>query len=278
MAEVGVTDLSPPTPDEIEELATKQLISTLIPQDHRKGIDEDLASIKNDYDIGPEDFETEIDSVGRLKIVLTDEAAEKVAKKSKFGYAYHGVVEANDGGGHYNGYPVHGHEDTFMSIILSGGLLPTFQMWTSTLRHEGGMSPSDDVHSYGSGDTSFTYLRNSSESAAKELGEVLSGDLTHKNKLEKNRIYWNWGILKELGWTAFNGDHYGDFKDQSTLANAVASNDTRKQMTSPGLLALNRFSRIVVSESMRASLIDRLHALGIWEIDGVDIEQLIIGI
>lgn len=212
-----------------------------------------LDEIAKEYGITLDDVVFRTESNGRVRFEVSDAAAQKLASRYKIDFFYHSLQ--------------HQDADSWVNV-LSGtnpGLLSTYHRWNEGIG-KNGMSSGQDMGNQ-AGD--YVYLRGRS---------LQSTSLTNTGIYIKPS-----GIFKRLDFWANPSDHYGQRSTSQgspyrlwDKSSSGYLNDSAEVMPHD-TVAVKDFAHVTISDSYtRSTVIERLKAKGIYNINGIPVEDFIV--
>lgn len=269
-AAVGVEEAGPISPEDFRILGMKSLLelvggpagSDFTAQDVKAALE------SNDYDllkaeaaklgVSVFDIEVAVDSDGSPYVRLTKQARDKMASEIKHRVAYHNV-HSTDGTSIEDRLV-----DTFKSGFISGAVR----------RNMGGIpaqgSSTNGDADYGSGQLSYWYPGQSEAIGSKlatEDGFIITGT-------SGMTIYTPFGfVLERLTSRLTSGDNWGHAEKHKKFDNANMTSNA--QVLIDGAYSIARSMTVVSSQQQKTTIINRLNAAGVTEIDGIPLDILI---
>lgn len=267
---MGIKKARPSTAGDIAVLAENKLIAMageninggLKAYDNRMNMSgEDrkkaLEKIKQDFGLTVDDMTFTVEPNGRVKYFLSDEKAAEFAKKYNVGHFKHAI--SNESG-----------KDMWIGMITGSnpGLLSTYHRWTEGIDGKGMSSDSDLT--YGSAD-----------------GVYLTPKGPDTPSLNNSAIYINpKSIFKRMDYWANSSDNYGKKSEPGYDGQKTTPFQTFKQYNSASVLhevtpkdsvPLSDWAFAVIeSSAIRDAVIKELQEMGIFEINGIPLEQFLV--
>lgn len=161
--------------------------------------------------------------------------------------------------------------DNVASMISSGEMLPTLHRWGRGITAEG-MSSRQDIRS-GGADSVFTRI-------------VFKGQVGKERRygLSDYMLIFDTKSLERTDWYAYTGDRYGTTETSTfnrrygTAAHfkeASSNYNVSNEVCFPKTMPMTYLKEVRVPSAEKQILIDKLHAAGIYDINGIRLENLI---
>ena len=262
---MGVKKARPSTAGDIMVLAENKLIAMMgvemggiKPYDQKVNMSGDdrakvLAKIKEEFGVTPADLTFSTEPNGRVKFFLSDEKAKQFAKDYKVSYFKHGV--SNDS-----------NVDTWVGMLAgtNAGLLSTYHRFTEGIGGEG-MSSSEDL-GVGSGDGVYVTPKSASSSPTDYTGVVIKPS----------------SIFKRMDFWANPSDSYGKKGDSGSGGSNMTPHQLWKksgqvyEVTPKDSIPISDWAFAVLPSNVREKVIKALQEKGIFEINGMPLENFLI--
>ena len=252
---LGIKQATPAAPANIELYAKHKLASVFggdtdtTTNKTGAALEQKLADVKSKYGVTTADLKLGTDSKGRIKIMLSDDARDKMQK-----YANIAAFTHNVSGGH--------DIDRWKSILIGGtsGLNATHVRWSEGQGGTHGMSSGPDMHS-GGGD--FIYFRPNHGTITTASG---NGQVVMHPKAAMRRL-----------------DIYGNQSDTGTGKHSdgkqvydIMKGNPYEIVFKHGVPVSDMWYVTLPNSTIRQQLIQELKNHGIDEINGVPVEQFVL--
>lgn len=243
-------DAKPSTEGDIRIYAENRFIATMLGNhdgsDNPTGAAREKAfkDIKDKYDITVDDLVYSVNSHGRVKATLTDEAAQKLVDKTKVSSFHHNLSSSDP--------------ETLFLMLTEGttGIVSTYQRWQNGI-HTSGMSSSHDTQYHG-GDYIFTKPVHGNSGGGS--GVVINA----KAALKRLDLYGN------------QHDSFGAFSNSSPSVYKLMEGNPYEIMFRHAVPVSDWDGLVLGSQSTVTNLIERLKKAGILKINGVPVEQFVV--
>lgn len=251
---LGISQQAPARPVDVEDYAKNKLIALVGGMtdvtDNIGGDDREakLVEISNKMGISVHHLVVGTDSIGRTKLFLNDEAKNKLKNYTNVKSFVHNV---------------HGYSsvDVWVNLLSGpmGGLQATNTRWAEGMPGTDGSSSTADMNS-GGADYIFTTVSHSEPSTASHSNQVV---LHPDAMLRRTDIHGN------------SGDAYGAHVSDIKVYDLMQGNPY--EITWKHGIPTSDFWYVTISNvSTRTKLINKLHAMGIYTINGIPIEQFVL--
>jgi hypothetical protein len=274
IANLGITNARPATEGDIRVLAENQILALFgtsangvniyDPNQNHSGEQRaaQLEKIKEKFGISPEDVTFKTESNGRVRFELSDEKAQALAEKYNVAFMAHHVSDGSN-------------VDLWVNMLSGAnpGLLSTYHRFSEGIGGEGASSSSDMGNNAGD----YVYMTPKVKS---EIGEATGGNMVAIKPS---------GIFKRLDFWANPGDGWGKrATGESKVSNKapyyLMENKTGHYSTGiyeilpKDSVPVKDWSHVsIYSQSVRQQVIDKLKAKGIFAINGIPVEDFVLG-
>ena len=249
LSNLGVKNHGNPTPEDVRNYGVMTAGRAVLGASNLTGNEDidDMLDALTKAGIDPEGISMRPTTTGELKVMFSPEDAKKLKEKYKLGPLYHDVMYKSDSS----------VEEKFLSILATGSLGSTTTRFNGGIGKAGGSSAADAKNK---GSADYVFLATSSETSA---GSFSNG-----------KVYTPPELMMAYA------DMYTQQNDAWGELNARWGHDKAFQATAGGNQMMVRdsvpASSSIYVTSNASSVIQNLQAIGITEIDGVPVSDIVV--